>query len=149
MSSFENNSSQNESLTPPSIVETENSISQNRLPVNSRERYLLSHEKMVDWKNKTNTNSWSENVLLAYFSHLSKEKKPSTLWAVYSMIKSTINTKHNINIGTYSKLQAFLKRKSTGFKSKKSKILTSEDIKKFLNEAPDNQLLMTKVSVIK
>jgi len=65
------------------------------------------------------------------------------------MLKSTINMKHNINIGTYSKLQAFLKRKSTGFKSKKSKILTSSDTKKFIDEAPDIQYLVTKVGVIK
>lgn len=32
------------------------------------------------------------------------------------------------------------------FKSKKSKVLTADDIAKFLNEAPDNQYLITKIS---
>ncbi|CAI6366167.1 unnamed protein product [Macrosiphum euphorbiae] len=64
------------------------------------------------------------------------------------MLKTTINMKHNINIGTYPKLQAFLKRKSTGFKSKKSKVLTSTDIKKFIDEAPNIQYLVTKVVLI-
>ena len=78
-------------------------------------------------------------VLLTYFSNLSKEIKPSTLWSVYSMLKTIINMKHNINISTYPKLQAFLKRKLTGFKSKKSKVLNSTDIKKFIDEAPNIQ----------
>lgn len=47
------------------------------------------------------------------------------------MVKSTIHTKHNINIGKYPKLHAFLKRKLTGFKSKKSKVLTSNNINNF------------------
>ena len=78
-------------------------------------------------------------MLLTYFSNLSKEIKPSTLWSVYSMLKTIINMKHNINISTYPKLQAFLKRKLTGFKSKKSKVLNSTDIKKFIDEAPNIQ----------
>jgi hypothetical protein len=34
------------------------------------------------------------------------------------MLKSMKNIKHNINIGTYLKLQVFLKRKSSGLKVK-------------------------------
>ena len=44
---------------------------------------------------------------------LSRTRKPSTImWSIYSMLKSTINVKHGINISTYPRLQAFLKRKS-------------------------------------
>jgi len=137
-----------EPLTPPHMVEMANVVSLNLLPEKSKERYILAYEKILNMEKKNKTKSWSENVLLTYFSNLSKEIKPSTLWSVYSMLKTTINMKHNINIGTYPKLQTFLKRKSTGFKSKKSKVLTSTDIKKFIDEAPNIQYLVTKVSVI-
>ena len=71
--------------------------------------------------------------------------KPSSLWAIYSMLKSTININHNnINIATYPKLIGLLKRKSDGYQPKKSNILTSKQIKTFLEEAP-NKFLFEKV----
>lgn len=51
-----------------------------------------------------------------------------------------------MNIETYPKLVAFLKRKSEGYKPKKSKIFTAPEIEKFLNEAPDCNFLGIKVS---
>ncbi|KAL0869286.1 hypothetical protein ABMA27_007548 [Loxostege sticticalis] len=51
-------------------------------------------------------------------------------------------------ISEYPKLNAFLKRQSDGFTSKKSKILTSDEVEKFLNEAPDDRYLATKVALI-
>jgi hypothetical protein len=65
----------------------------------------------------------SENVFLTNFNKLSTEIKPSTLWSICymlfaSMLKSMKNMKHNINVGTYLKLQVFLKRKSSGLKVK-------------------------------
>ena len=32
----------------------------------------------------------SENVLLVYFSELSEKMQPSSLWSIYSRIKSTV-----------------------------------------------------------
>jgi hypothetical protein len=37
---------------------------------------------------------------------------------IYSLLKSMKNMKHNINIGTYLKLQVFLKKKLSGVKLK-------------------------------
>lgn len=90
--------------------------------------------------------SFSETVFLAYFQHLAMTKQP-TLWSIYSMLKSTVNTKNNIQIEKYSKLIAYLKRLSEGHKSKKSKVLSSKNIETFLNEAPDNDFLAIKVSM--
>ncbi|CAH1380846.1 unnamed protein product, partial [Tenebrio molitor] len=39
----------------------------------------------LDWKVRNKVQSLSENVMLAYFGDLSKEMKPSALWAIYSM----------------------------------------------------------------
>lgn len=64
------------------------------------------------------------------------------------MLRTNISIKHNINIENYHKLRAYLKRKSDGYKSKKSKILTAIDVNKFLNEAPDQDFLFMKVVLI-
>ncbi|XP_029171116.1 uncharacterized protein LOC114940557 [Nylanderia fulva] len=90
----------------------------------------------------------SEKTLLAYFIELSKSNKPSTMWATYSMLKTTINIKNNININKYENLTSFLKTQSKGFQSKKANTLTPEQIKKFLDEAPDQTHLATKLATI-
>jgi hypothetical protein len=57
-------------------------------------------------------------VFLTNFNKLSTEIKSSTLWSIYLMLKSMNNMKYNINVGTYLKLQIFLKRKSSRLKVK-------------------------------
>lgn len=76
---------------------------------------------------------------------MSQTHKPSTLWATYSMLKTTLNINNNININKYDRLIPFLKRQSQGYTQKKSKVLTSEQIQKFLNEADDQKYLLIKV----
>ncbi|XP_071569295.1 uncharacterized protein [Temnothorax nylanderi] len=133
---------------PEKIAEAAKNVEQNLLPTKSKSRYETTYLTFMNWRKEKNINSFSENVLLAYISELSKKTKPSTLWSQYSMLKSTLIAKQNVNIHSYSKLTAFLKRKSNGFKSKKSKVFTSNEIQKFLNEAPDDQYLATKVALI-
>lgn len=134
--------------TPPELAAEAKLARANLLPPKSEEKYLRTFANFNSWRKKKNTSSLSENVILAYFNELAKDKKPSTLWAMYSMLKSTIQLKYNINIKNYANLLSFLKRKSSGFKSKKSKILTNEDITIFLNEAPDEIFLAIKVNII-
>ncbi|CAK1580078.1 unnamed protein product [Parnassius mnemosyne] len=86
--------------------------------------------------------------MLAYFSELSAKLKPSTLWSRFSMIKSMLKIRNNVDISEYSKLNAFLKRQSDGFATKKLKILTSNEVERFLNEAPDDRYLATKIALI-
>ncbi|KAJ3663071.1 hypothetical protein Zmor_007380 [Zophobas morio] len=90
----------------------------------------------------------SENVLLVYFEEQSKKKKPSTLWSVYSMLRSTISLKEDIDISKYYKLVAFIKRQNTAYKPKKSSVFSRAEITKFLLEAPDNDFLSTKAIFI-
>lgn len=85
---------------------------------------------------------------MAYFEEKSKLWKASTLWSNFSMIKASLQIKNNVDISKYYKLIAFLKRKSVGYRPKKSKIFTSEQINTFLNEAPDTKYLMIKVASI-
>ncbi|CAK1597504.1 unnamed protein product [Parnassius mnemosyne] len=64
------------------------------------------------------------------------------------MIKSMLKIRNNVDISEYPKLNAFLKRQSDSFTTKKSKILTSSEVERFLNEAPDDRYLATKVALI-
>lgn len=64
------------------------------------------------------------------------------------MIKSTILISENTDISQYKKLIAFLKRQNDKYEPKKSKVLTMENVTKFLKEAPDDTFLLMKVVLI-
>ncbi|XP_063922982.1 uncharacterized protein LOC135137290 [Zophobas morio] len=63
-------------------------------------------------------------------------------------LKATININENIFIKQYSKLVSFLKKKSVGYRAKKSKVLTRDDVQRFLGEADDENYLLMKVALI-
>jgi hypothetical protein len=88
------------------------------MPEKSKERYIISYEKLLKLRKINKTQSLSENVFLTNFNKLSTEMKPATLWSIYSMIKSMKIMKHKTNVGTYLKLQVFLKRESSDLKVK-------------------------------
>uniref|UniRef100_A0A2S2QH90 Uncharacterized protein n=1 Tax=Sipha flava TaxID=143950 RepID=A0A2S2QH90_9HEMI len=91
-----------EPFTSPYMVITANAVSLNLLPEKSKERYIMAYEKLLKLRKINKTKLFSENVFLTNFNKLSTEIKPSTLWSIYSMLKSMKNMKHNINVGTYS-----------------------------------------------
>lgn len=132
--------------TPPEILTAAEAATANLLPSKSREQYERAYKLFTDWRKDSKTDSLSENVLLAYFQHLSARLKPSSLWSIYSMLRSTINVKNNTDISKYKRLCAFLKRTADGYKPKKSKILTPQQIKEFISTAPDEKYLFTKVN---
>lgn len=132
--------------TPPEITNQAKETSLDLLPVKSKKRYEEIYAKFMDWRVENHVNSFSETVLLAYFGWLSKKYKSSTLWSMYSMLRTTLSINNYIDISKYCKLHSFLKRKSDGFKSQKSKIFSSDEINTFLKNAPDSKYLMTKVS---
>ena len=134
------------SLTPPNIKEAAEIASLNLLPEKSRKLYVTAYESFLDWRKENKTNSFSEAVLLVYFTELSTKYKPSTLWSHYSMLRSTINIHHGINLENYMKLRALLKRKSEGFQPKKASTFSPENINDFLTKASDDKYLATKVT---
>ncbi|XP_063544507.1 uncharacterized protein LOC134752749 isoform X1 [Cydia strobilella] len=110
--------------------------------------YKKSYNKFMAWRKKENISSISEKVLLTYFQDMSTKYAPSTLWAEYSMIKSTLKLYEKTDISCYVKLPQFLKQKSEGYKAKKSKTFAPSEIEKFIRKAPDEVFLMVKVAVI-
>lgn len=132
-------------LTPPSILEAANVASLNLVPEKSKQKYTLSYNLFMEWCKEQKTSSCSENVLIAYFGNISSKFKSSTLWSQYSMLKTMLNINKGVDISNYSKLRAFLKRKSDGYRARKSKVFTTNEIDKFIKEAPDSIYLLAKV----
>lgn len=132
--------------TPPEIIFKAEETSSDLLPAKSKKRYEEIYIKFLDWREKNKVKSFSETVLLAYFGEICSNFKPSTLWSIYSMLRTTLSVKNDVDISKYPKLRSLLKRKSDGFKSQKSKIFSPEDIKTFLKNAPDYKYLITKVT---
>lgn len=133
------------SYLPESVLNASKESVQHILPQKSYDLYVQTYEKFLKWQKSQNTNSFDEDVLMAYFCKAAKTFKASTLWSGFSMLKNTILCNHNVNIGLYTRLIAFLNKKRIGFQSKKSNIFTAEEIKKFLMEAPDAEYLVIKV----
>lgn len=136
MSTSNSEDEQNINSTPPEILIEARNASDSLLPPKSRDKYLEAYETFNQWKISKNAKSYSENVFLAYFNELANKYKPSSLWSIYSMLKSTLKIQTKVDITTSSNLTAFLKRRSDGYIGRKSKVLS----------APDSQYLATKVS---
>ncbi|KAJ3643572.1 hypothetical protein Zmor_026274 [Zophobas morio] len=133
---------------PPDVLEEAQNVVLNLLPTKSREVYECAYTRFIKWCEGKKIQTYSENVLLVYFSELATKMKSSTLWSHYSMVKATLNIKNGIEIGKYSKLKAFIKKQGEGYVPKKSRVLTNEQIEVFLDTAPDFKFLMMKIVVI-
>ena len=133
-------------FTPPALEEAAREATYECLPSKSRKLYEKQYDEFKKWCSLKGTQKCTENILLAYFLEKSKTGKCSTLWSYYSMLKSMLLVKSNIDISKFRKLLAFIKRKSDGYSPKKSKILTAEQVQQFLIEAVDEKYLLTKVS---
>lgn len=117
------------------------------IPEKSKSVYLTSFDNFKSWQKNKNVVAISEEIIMAYFEDLSKTKAPSTLWSIYSMLKKTLRHNENVDISQYKNLIDLLKIKAKGFEPKKAKVFTSAEIERFINEAPNEQHLATKVCI--
>ncbi|KAJ8916837.1 hypothetical protein NQ315_005844 [Exocentrus adspersus] len=106
------------------------------LPKKSRKIYEAQYDTFVKWCCHENWKMSTKMFYLCFFAEKSKTLSSSTLWAHYSMLKTMLNVKRNIDVSKFYKLSAFLKRKSEGYKPKNAKVLTLDQIDKFLLEVP-------------
>lgn len=139
--------------TPMDLVEAADEASKETVPEKSKSRYEEAYKKYLEWKESKNATSNSERVILAYISEMAntpnkknEKPKPSTLWARYSMLKAMMKVSLNIDISTYAKVTAYLKRKADGYEPKKAKNFTEAEIQNFLDGAPDVLWLDVKVN---
>lgn len=134
--------------TPPDVAEAARNVSNNLLPEKSKIIYEKRYNEFIQWCMRKKIKNFSENVLLGYFSQKLNHLKSSSLWAIYSMLKTTLNIRQNVDISKYHKLIAFLKKESSNHCPKKSKTLALDQIKSFITDAPDTINLMKKASKI-
>ena len=114
----------------------------------SKQKYTKVYNEFKKWRSAKNTKSFAESVLLVYFNEISSKFASSTLWSRFFMLKATIKAYDNVDIGNYPQLLGFKKKKnSAGYKSKKSSVFTTNDVSKFLKEAPDAEYLIMKVCI--
>lgn len=134
-----------ETSLPFDISEAAKAALNETIPEASRDKYLAVYSKFTNWKKEKKLQSSSEDVLLAYFYELSLIVKPPTLWSRYSILKLTVNVLDNVCI-KYPKLTAFIKRKNEGYEAKKAKTFTADEVRSFLDNAPNEIYLPIKVS---
>lgn len=118
------------------------------MPQKSRNIYMSQYERFMKWCSDKNVSKYTESVFLSYFYEESKRVTCSTLWSYYSMLKSTMAINKDVDISKFHKLTAFLKRKNDGYRPKKAKIFTREELELFFTSAPDNKFLLMKVIAI-
>ncbi|KAJ8967119.1 hypothetical protein NQ317_010380 [Molorchus minor] len=113
-------SDSDESLGTSYLEEIAGNVVNSLMPEKSQlvyETVFARYEELCTSKNTKNI--INEKVLLAYFECLFKERKPSSVWSYYSMVL----------------LIALLKRKLEGYRAKKLKILTKQDVIKFFGKS--------------
>lgn len=132
----------------PSDIENEaHNVITDLVPSTSKKKYEDAFDRYEKWCSEKNVKHiTSEKVLLVYFKEMSETQKPTSLWCYYSMLRTIISIKKNVDIKKYFNLIAFLKRKSEGYKPRKSRVFIKEEIARFLLEAPDERFLCMKVT---
>jgi hypothetical protein len=131
-----------ESDTPPEVTERANAAIATIIPGKSKIQNERAYIQFREWCTTKNVVRISEKVLLAYLDEKSAKLKPPTLWSTFSMLKAMLNVKENIDVRKVpTKLS---KTNQLVIQGKKSKILTQEDISKFI-EAADEKNLLNKV----
>ncbi|KAL7287218.1 hypothetical protein TKK_0018649 [Trichogramma kaykai] len=119
----------------------------NLIPEQSKHLYEAQYKKFQEWRAKMKLReNLKQEYLLAYFEELSRTYIATNLWATYSKLKAMINLKENEDISKYLELQCFLKRKAKEHIPKKALIFETEDVNRFLSDAPDEKFLLHKVS---
>lgn len=133
-------SSDSDELSAELIAAAE-SLSNDTIPTTSKERYLKTYNVFQQWKKTNNVKTTSEMVLKAYFHKMAENKKPTSLWAYHSMLKAMIRIKENIDIGVYHEVNAFLKKKSRGYRPVKAKVFTESEMHRFILQTDDSTWL--------
>ena len=128
-------------------AEADRIIGNRLLPAKFRKRYEHVYNLFTEWQSEKKCSSFSEEILIVYFNEKAKKLKPSSLWSIYSMLRVTIKLNQNIDIASYGKLKSILKAEGIGFVPKKSETFSAAEIEKFLNTAPDQKYLDTKVNI--
>ncbi|HEY0749590.1 MAG TPA: tyrosine-type recombinase/integrase [Chitinophagaceae bacterium] len=137
-----------EALTPPELRRIAESVRLESVPMKSREIYLKHYLDFRKYLKDHNTETISENTLLAYMRHLLETKIVSTCWTIYSCLKKMIRVNDGINISQWPMVTDVLKTKAATHLKKKAKIFKREEVDRFLKDAPNDQYLEDKLALL-
>ncbi|KAJ8674247.1 hypothetical protein QAD02_005509 [Eretmocerus hayati] len=129
------------------VLEQARRIRLESLPIRSKKHYTQRYNKYKKWCSDNKIPHFiNEDVMLLYMDHLHKVDKftSSTLWAVYSMLKSCINAYDNVDITNYAAVRKYIKQKHRGHKPKKATTFTVEQVHRFITCAEEPEHLLTK-----
>ncbi|XP_063908425.1 uncharacterized protein LOC135126358 isoform X1 [Zophobas morio] len=118
------------------------------VPVKSKAAYSKVYEDFQEWRRENSVNGVDENILLAFFEDLSHKYSPNTLWPKLSMLRSMLHLREKTDVKLFDEVEAFVKNKNKGYIPKKSEVLSRQQLKKFMREAPNDIFLMYKVVLI-
>lgn len=107
--------------TPPDLRESATSVAKNLLPDKSGFRYEKCFKAFKNWCDNKNVKNFTENVVLAYFNELAQNRKPSTLWATYSMLRTTLDINEKIDISNVFKINSIFEKEKCGLYPKEIK----------------------------
>lgn len=152
---------------PQNIRDEAAAASSELLPTKSKERYVKEYEAFTMWRKNKNVCGVNEDILLCYLTELSKKFAPNSLWSKISMLKTYLKLHENVDISRlvlrqvdcfdykfplcsyrYGKVFTLLRRKSECYKPNKAKVLTTEEVTRYLVEASDKQHLLEKVITV-
>lgn len=108
--------------TPEELIAAAAAANENLLPSKSKVRYQKVYDEYKAWKEKKFASSNSERFVTAFFSEMIQRKKPSSLWAQYSMLKSTLKIYDRVDIEKYATLTGMLKQNSHGYEPKQERL---------------------------
>ncbi|KAK4875617.1 hypothetical protein RN001_012039 [Aquatica leii] len=135
-------------LTPPELRVIAQDTLKNLLPSKSKSEYEKAYSKFLEWSHANNVTVVTENVMISFFKGKRETFKSSTLWKLYSMLRTMLNIRQNIDIAKFANLQVLLKNYSKSYIAKKSKTLNFDQVEAFLKNAPDINYLVVKVALI-
>lgn len=115
----------NLSCTPPELRAMAEKATEGLIPTKSNKAYKKQFDIFSTWCEHNNVKLITENVLMAYF-HTISDKKSSTLWTTYSILRTMINIRYNIDISKYLRLQGQLKRHSEKYEPKNTNMMTKD-----------------------
>lgn len=111
--------------------------------------------EFMRWRTAWNINSFSEDVFIEFFRQAVKKFAPSSLPVIFTTLKNTMQSIHNVNIGRFASLKDFLSQIGPWDTcDQRSQAVTgptigfsNDEICKFLTKAPDFQYLAIKVTI--
>ncbi|PSN54679.1 hypothetical protein C0J52_01066 [Blattella germanica] len=81
------------------------------IPKKSKQRYEFAYAPLCNWLKEHDVDI-NENNILAYFVlRNSKLTSPGSLWSEFSILKTMLKLNNGIDIGSFTKILCFLKKK--------------------------------------